>query len=201
MKRKAVFLDRDGTINKDVGYPNSYSLIEIYPYSYEAVRKINKAGLLSIIATNQSGIGRGLIQEENLIDIHQKLEEAFKEHNAYFDGIYYCPHYAHSTDPRYKKDCACTKPNPGMGLQAASDLNIETSSSYMIGDKVSDILFGLSIQAKSILVLTGYGRESLPKLKTNKIEPAFTAPTLLDAVDWILEEEKGSGTKGHDQTR
>lgn len=193
MKRRAVFLDRDGNINKDVGYPNSYSLIEIYPYSFEAVRKINKAGLLSIIATNQSGIGRGLIDEENLIDIHHKLETAFKKQGAYFDGIYYCPHYTSSKDPRYRKDCSCSKPNPGMALQAASDLNIETASSYMIGDKVSDVLFGLNIQARSILVLTGYGKESLSKLKKGKIEPAFVAPTLIDAVNWIIEEEKRSG--------
>lgn len=195
MKRSAVFLDRDGTINKDVGYPNSFNLIEIYPYSFEAVRKINKAGLLSIIATNQSGIGRGLIDEENLLDIHRKLEDVFNNHDAYFDGIYYCPHYALSLDPRYRKDCSCAKPNPGLALQAASELNIETASSYMIGDKVSDVLFGLNIQARSILVLTGYGKESLPKLKKRKVEPAFVAPTLLDAVDWIIEEEVRSGTE------
>jgi D-glycero-D-manno-heptose 1,7-bisphosphate phosphatase len=192
MKKSAVFLDRDGTINKDVGYPNSFSLIEIYPYSYEAVRKINKAGLLSIIATNQSGIGRGLIDEKNLIDIHRKLEGVFQDKGASFDGIYYCPHYALSADPRYKKDCSCAKPNPGMALQAASDLNIDTASSYMVGDKVSDILFGMNIQAKSILVLTGFGKESLPKLEKRKVKPAYIAPTLLDAVDWILEEEKRS---------
>ncbi len=190
MKKKAVFLDRDGTINKDVGYPDSFSVIEIYPYSFEAIRKINEIGLLAVIITNQSGVGRGLIVEKNLHDIHRKLRDSFAERNVHFDGIYYCPHYLLSSTPQYRKDCHCRKPNPGMALQAAEDLKIDMKNSYMIGDKVEDILFGLNIQAKSILVLTGYGQESLPKLKKRGIKPAYVAQNLLDAVSWIVEEEK-----------
>jgi len=189
MKNKAVFLDRDGNINKDVGFPNSFNLVEIYSYSYEAVRKINKAGLLAVIATNQSGIGRGLIEEKNLHDIHQKMSQSFSQHHAYFDGIYYCPHYLLSKDPKYSKDCSCRKPNPGMANQAASDLNIDTAASYMVGDKVEDILFGLNIKAKPILVLTGFGKASLIKLEEKGINPSFVASNLLDAVNWILEKE------------
>ena len=192
MKKKAVFLDRDGTINKDVGYPASFSVIEIYSFSFEAIKKINEIGLLAVITTNQSGVGRGLIVEKNLHDIHRKLRDSFAERNAHFDGIYYCPHYLLSSTPQYRKDCHCRKPNPGMALQAATDLKIDLKNSYMIGDKVEDILFGLNIQAKSILVLTGYGKESLPKLKKKGIKPAFVAQTLLDAVNWIVEEEKSS---------
>jgi len=190
MKKRAVFLDRDGTINKDVGFPDSFDLIEIYPYSYEAVKKINEAGLLAVIVTNQSGIGRGLIREKNLHLIHQKLRDAFAEHNIHFDGIYYCPHYISSSDPRYNKDCLCRKPKPGMALQAAQDLNIDIKRSYMVGDKVEDILFGRNIQAKPILLLTGFGQEALPKLKKKRIVPAYVAPNLLDAVNWILKREK-----------
>jgi len=192
MKKKAVFIDRDGTINKDVGYPDSFSVIEIYPYSFEAIRKINEIGLLAVIITNQSGVGRGLIVEKNLHDIHRKLRDSFAERNVHFDGIYYCPHYLLSSTPQYRKDCHCRKPNPGMALQAAEDLKIDMKNSYMIGDKVEDILFGLNIQAKSILVLTGYGQESLPKLKKRGIKPAYVAQNLLDAVSWIIEEEKNS---------
>lgn len=192
MKKRAVFLDRDGTINKDVGFPDSFDLIEVYPYSFEAVKKINEAGFLAVIVTNQSGIGRGFIQEKNLHLIHQKLQDAFAEQNIHFDGIYYCPHYLSSINPHYNKDCLCRKPNPGMALQAARDLNIDTKKSYMVGDKVEDILFGLNIQAKSILVLTGFGQKSLPKLKERGIEPAYVASDLLDAVNWILMREKKS---------
>lgn len=192
MKKRAVFLDRDGTINKDVGFPDSFDLIEIYPYSFEAVRKINEAGLLAVIVTNQSGIGRGLIREKNLHLIHQKLTEAFAGQNVHFDGIYYCPHYLPSADSQYNKDCPCRKPNPGMALQAAQDLNIDIKKSYMVGDKVEDILFGLNIQANPILVLTGFGQKSLLKLEERGIKPAYVASDLLDAVNWILMREKKS---------
>lgn len=190
MKQKAVFLDRDGTINKDVGYPNSFSVIEVYPYSIEAVRKLNESGFLVVIVTNQSGIGRGLIVEKNLNDIHQKMSALFARQKAHFDGIYYCPHYLFSPDPNYRDECQCRKPNPGMGLKAAEDLSIDLKNSYMVGDKVEDILFGLNIEAKPILCLTGFGQESLPKLKEKGIAPAYVAKTLLDAVSWILQEEK-----------
>lgn len=189
MNKKAVFLDRDGNINQDVGYPHSYDQIEIYPYSYEAVRKINQAGLLAVIVTNQSGIGRGLIKEPELWDIHARMQREFAARQALFNGIYYCPHYQSSRIPLYDKDCRCRKPHPGMGLQAASDLGIGLPRSYMIGDKVEDIQFGLNIESKPVLVLTGYGRKSLSRLEQLGITPAHVAQNLLDAVNWILEEE------------
>jgi len=189
-KKKAVFLDRDGNINKDVGYPSSYDMIEIYPYSFEAVKKINEAGLLTVITTNQSGIARGLIMEEELLDMHRKLQEEFSRKNAYIDGIYYCPHFPEAAHPIYGKKCSCRKPEPGMALQAAEDLNIDTSLSYMVGDKLEDILFGMNINAKTILVLTGYGEKSQALLKEKGIKPSYIAANLLEAVNWILSQEK-----------
>ncbi len=190
MKKRAVFLDRDGTINKDVGYPSSFSMVEIYPYSFEAIKKINKAGLLAVIISNQSGVGRGLIVEKDLNDIHQKLGAAFAKQNAHFDGVYYCPHYHLSSVPRYRKNCQCRKPKPGMAYKAAAELNIDMNNSYMVGDKVADILFGRNIKAMPILLLTGYGRKALPELKKRGIAPAHVAANLLDAVNWILKKEK-----------
>jgi D-glycero-D-manno-heptose 1,7-bisphosphate phosphatase len=192
VKKRAVFLDRDGTINRDVGYPNSYGLIEIFPYSFDAVRKINTSGFLAVVVTNQSGVGRGLIDEKNLKEIHQKMEAAFAEHSAHFDGIYYCPHFLSSTIPAYRKDCTCRKPLPGMARQAAADLDIDTEHSYMIGDKVEDIEFGLNIKAQPILLLTGFGRKSLTKLKEKNIKPVHVASNLLAAVDWILKNESAA---------
>jgi D-glycero-D-manno-heptose 1,7-bisphosphate phosphatase len=190
MKKRAVFLDRDGTINRDVGYPNSYSMIEIFPYSFEAVRKINDAGFLAVIVTNQAGIGKGFIEEKSLHDIHRRLRLAFAKKKAFFDGIYYCPHYEHSEIPEYRKACSCRKPNMGMAQQATQDLNIDPTKSYMIGDKIDDILFGLNIQATPILLQTGFGQKSLSQLNEKGIEPAFVAETLKEAVDWILERER-----------
>lgn len=191
MKRRAVFLDRDGTINRDVGFPNDYSMIEVYPYSFEAARKIRQAGFLAVIITNQSGVGRGLIEESNLDDIHRRMQAAFQAEGARFDSIYYCPHFLQSADPKYRKDCNCRKPNPGLGAQAAEDLNIDLGRSYMVGDKVEDIQFGFNIHARPILVLTGYGQASLEKLRGMGTSPAHVASDLLDAVNWILEQEEG----------
>ena len=192
MKNKAVFIDRDGTINRDVGYPSSYEVIDIYPYSFEAVKKIKEAGLLAVIITNQSGIGRGIIEEESLLDIHAKLNKDFKRHHVSFDGIYYCPHYVFSKTEKFRKKCSCRKPNPGMGEKAAEDLNIDTSISYMIGDKIEDLLFAVNIKAAPILVLTGYGKESQKKLRDTEIQPAFVAKNLLEAAEWIIEREKAA---------
>ncbi len=191
MKKKAVFLDRDGNINRDVGYPSSYDRIEIYPYSFEAVRKINHAGMLAVVITNQSGIGRGLIDETVLQSMHERMQQEFDGRDARLDAVYYCPHYLESKNLRYRIDCSCRKPNTGMARQAAADLDIDLSASYMIGDKVEDIEFGWNIQATPVLVLTGYGEKSRKHFKTAALQPAYTAQNLLDAVNWIIKRESG----------
>jgi D-glycero-D-manno-heptose 1,7-bisphosphate phosphatase len=188
MNKRAIFLDRDGTINEDVGYPNDFSQINIYPYSFEALRKINASGFLAVVITNQSGIGRGYLTEDNLQDIHQKMQAAFAARGVHLDGLYFCPHYERSSDPRYRKNCACRKPEPALAVRAAQDLGIDLHGSYVIGDKVEDILFGLKIGARPVLVLTGFGQEAQRKLEEKNIRPAHTASDFLKAVDWILAE-------------
>ena len=190
MTKRAVFLDRDGTINKDVGYPGSYDAIQIYSFSFEAVRKLNQAGFITVVVTNQSGVGRGLINESVLKDIHVKMREDFKAQNARLDGIYYCPHFISSVFPEYNKDCSCRKPKPGMALKAASELGIDTTQSYMIGDKTEDVLFGMNIKATPILLLTGHGKRAQRELHDMGKEPAHVAVNLLEATDWILTREK-----------
>ena len=190
MKKRAVFLDRDGTINEDVGYLDSFERIKIYPYSYEAVRKINNAGFLAVVITNQSGVGRGLIKEEALHDIHEKMKESFQNRSARIDEIYYCPHYSKSAIPEYRKECLCRKPHPGLALRAAQELSIDLSESYFIGDKVEDILLGVNIRATPVLVLTGFGDKARARLEEMKIKPGFVAKDLLNAVNWILKKKE-----------
>ena len=187
LKKRAVFLDRDGTLNDDVGYPGRYSRVHVFPFSFEAVRKINRAGLLAVVVTNQSGVGRGHFSEDDLHEIHRRMAEEFASHGARLDGFYYCPHYPLSPDPRYRMDCACRKPYPEMGLRAARDFGIDLRASYMIGDKVEDIEFGRRLGAAPVLVLTGYGRETEKTLRAAGALPAHVGATLLEAVDWILE--------------
>jgi D,D-heptose 1,7-bisphosphate phosphatase len=192
MRRKAVFLDRDGTLSVDSAYPARYDQIVIYPESYEAVKKLNRAGLLTVVVTNQSAVGRGLLTEDGLNEIHSRLCASFAGQGSRLDAIYFCPHYPLSSDPRYGKECDCRKPGTALARRAAADLGIDLGRSYMIGDKAEDIIFGLNIQAVPILVLTGSGREALAELKESGLEPAFVAETILHATDWILERETAS---------
>jgi D-glycero-D-manno-heptose 1,7-bisphosphate phosphatase len=188
--KKAVFLDRDGTLNVDVGYPSRYDQLDVYPQSFEAVKRLNQEGFLVVVVTNQSGVGRGLLTEDDLKDIHARLNASFIHRDARLDAFYYCPHYVLSEDPRYRKECDCRKPKPGLARQAADDLGIDLTNSYMIGDKTEDVLFGINIGAVPILVLTGCGRESLTKLREQNLAPAYVAAGILEAADWILHRER-----------
>lgn len=194
MKNRAVFLDRDGTLNRDVGYPRYFRQIEFFAFSGRAVRDIRRLGFLPVVITNQSGIGRGLIPERDVLDLHKRFGAELKRRGAGLAGIYYCPHYIRSADPRYRRDCACRKPKPGLGRRAARDLNLDLKTSYMIGDKVEDILFGHAIGATPILVLTGYGKRSLTRLGHSRRGPAYVAQNLGAAVRWIIRREHRPGT-------
>jgi len=193
MSRPAVLIDRDGTINEDVGYPGRWSQVKIYPWSIPAVRRLNDAGFAVAVITNQSGVGRGYFTEDDLRRIHDRLLAAFARRNARIDGVYYCPHYNLSAEPRYRLDCICRKPAVGLGVQAAADLDLDLKRSYMIGDKVEDILFGRALGATSVLVLTGYGIESRRKLEADGSPPEAIAAHLGDAVDWILARPPAPG--------
>ena len=186
MSRPAVFLDRDGTINEDVGYPSRWSQVKIFPWSIPAVRRLNTAGYSVVVVTNQSGVGRGYYTEDDLRMIHGRLVETFGGQGARIDLVYYCPHYNLSAELRYRQECLCRKPGPAMGLQAAADLDLDLDRSYMIGDKAEDVLFGQGLGAKSILVLTGYGATARRKLEADGVVPAAVAVHLGDAVDWII---------------
>ena len=189
MTQRAVFLDRDGTINVDVGYPRRYEQITIYEGSFKALRRINAAGFLAVVVTNQSGIGRGFLTEDDLRDIHAKMTAAFLARGARIDAFYYCPHYDLSEIPRYRLDCSCRKPKPEMARRAAADLGLDLSRSYMIGDKIEDVEFGLAAGVSPILVRTGYGVSAEIMLRERGIAPAAVAATLLEAVDWILARD------------
>jgi D-glycero-D-manno-heptose 1,7-bisphosphate phosphatase len=194
--RPAVFLDRDGTLNRDVGYPADFSRIEIYPYSYESVRRLNRAGYAAVVVTNQSGVARGLIEEDALRDIHRRMDAAFRAADARIDAFFYCPHHPEAAVSRYRRECPNRKPSPGMALQAAADLDLDLSRSFMIGDKVEDVLFGYNGGLTPILVQTGYGREALPRLTADGFPPARVALHLGDAVNWILQRGQRGGRPG-----
>lgn len=155
-KQKAIFLDRDGTINKYVGFLRSTEEFELLPGVIEAIKKINSNGYLAIVVTNQPVIARGEVSFEELHLIHNKMETELGKHGAYLDGIYFCPHHPHKgyegEIPELKIDCECRKPKPGMLLQASEDFNIDLKESWMIGDSENDILSGRNAGCKTALI-------------------------------------------------
>ena len=145
-KQKAVFLDRDGTINKYVGFLRNIDEFELIDGVADAIKKINDSGYLTIVVTNQPVIARGEVSFEGLEEIHNKMETLLGKEGAYLDAIYFCPHHPHKgyegERPELKFDCDCRKPKPGMLLNAARDFNIDLSQSWMIGDGENDIKAG-----------------------------------------------------------
>ncbi len=186
MKKKsriAVFVDRDGTITKEMGYLKEPAELRLIPRSGEAIRLLNEKGILTIMVSNQSGVARGYFTEKTVRETHKRLKELLAEKGAHLDGVYYCPHHPEFGLPKYRKNCNCRKPKSGMLLRADRKFNLDLEKCYVIGDKVDDIQLSRNVGAKGILVLTGYGERS----KSKKIEPDHTAKDLYHAVLWILK--------------
>ena len=158
-EQKAIFLDRDGTINKYVGFLRNIDDFELIDGVAEAIRKINESGYLAIVVTNQPVIARGEVSFEELEEIHNKMETLLGKEGAYLDAIYYCPHHPHKgyegERPELKIDCDCRKPKPGMLLKAAADFNIDLSRSWMVGDGENDIQAGINAGCKTVLLSNG----------------------------------------------
>lgn len=178
-KQKAIFLDRDGTINKYVGFLTNIDSFELLDGVSEAIKKINHSEYLCIVVTNQPVVARGEVTFEELDNIHNKMETLLGKDGAYIDGLYYCPHHPHKgfegEIPELKFDCECRKPKPGMLLKAAKDFNIDLSKSYMIGDGDNDMLAGKNAGCMTIKV----GEKA-------KEESDFICKDVLEAVNMIL---------------
>jgi len=183
----AVFIDRDGCINEDIGYVSRPADLAIYPSAAEAIRLVNESGMKAIVITNQSGIARGIYSENTLRLIHERLRHELAEQGARVDAIYYCPHHPRIGDARYRRLCDCRKPQPGMLLRAAREHAVELSESFVIGDKASDVNLATNAGARGVLVLTGYGRETYQNPESWPCKPAFVAEDLLGAVRLILD--------------
>jgi len=172
-KNKAIFLDRDGVINKEVSYLSDPKDFEFIEGSIEALKILKQKGFLLIIITNQAGIARGFFTEETLTVIHHKMIDILKKNNIQLDDIYYCPHH-----PEFTGLCDCRKPKQGMILKAQQKYNIDLSHSYMVGDTLNDIKTGFAAKCKTVLVLTGYGKEEFKKINSKK--PDFIYENLLE---------------------
>jgi D-glycero-D-manno-heptose 1,7-bisphosphate phosphatase len=195
MKNRAIFIDRDGTLNEEVGYITEMAQFRLFDYAAESIRMINDAGWRAVIITNQAGIARGHYSEEFLCQLHTQMESALLEQGARLDAIYYCPHHPDYGEPPYRQDCDCRKPRPGMIEKAAKEFSLDLKECYFIGDRMSDVETGHSAGARSVMVMTGYGqqeyREDNSDGRVDRTRRAdHVCENLLEAVSWILKNNQ-----------
>ena len=192
MPRWAVFLDRDGTLIDEVGHLSRAEDLKLIPGAPDAVKRLRAAGAAVVVVTNQAVVARGLIDEDGLKRVHEKLEALFAAEGALFDAIYYCPHHpekdhADAQDPKYRRECDCRKPKPGMLTRAAAKADIDLAGSFMIGDRWRDIEAGRRAGCRTVLIGDGYG-------ETFTSPPDARFSSLTAAADWILAHPE---TRGH----
>ena len=183
---RAVFLDRDGTINKEVDLLCSVDQLRILSGVAKAIRELNKLGFLVVIVTNQPVIARGWVKPKDVEYVHRVLLERLKKNGAHIDAVYYCPHHPKANLKKYRMACACRKPGIGMLSQAIKDFKITRAGSFMVGDTTTDILAGKRAKLKTILVKTGYAGKD----EKYKVKPDFTAKNLHATVKIIKRHAK-----------
>jgi D-glycero-D-manno-heptose 1,7-bisphosphate phosphatase len=182
--RPAVFLDRDGTIAEEVGYLDHLNRFRVFPFAAQAIRQLNVAKLPVIVITNQSGVARGYFPESLITAVHELMTTQLAREGAHVDALYYCPH---------KEDdaCACRKPKPGMLERAAREHGLDLRRSFVVGDRYGDIELAHSVDARAILVRTGYGEGEIERRAEKwPVPPDFIAENLGAAADWILRQPK-----------
>lgn len=170
---KAVFLDRDGTIIEDPGYLSRPEQVRFLPGAIEGLKKMQEAGYLLVIITNQSGIARGYFTEDELRMIHEYLTEQLEKQGVTLSGIYYCPHHPKEGYPPYVKKCRCRKPGSVLLERAADELSIELAASWMIGDKTSDILAGKRAGCRTVLITEQAVTDCQPDWLASDLEEAY----------------------------
>ena len=181
--RKTVFLDRDGTINVEKNYLYRPEEFEFIPKVPEAIARLNNAGYQVIVVSNQAGVARGYYSEDDVIKLHQYVNEQLSKYKAHIDGFYYCPHHPDAVIGKYKMKCHCRKPETGLFEKACEDFDVDIEDSWMIGDNIGDIKAGNNFHLKTILVRTGYGSQ-LEKEGFHLFQ--YIADDLYDAVNNIV---------------
>jgi len=176
VKRRAVFFDRDGTLNQDLGYVGRVEDLILIPEAIQTVKELNENEFLVIVISNQSGVARGFFSQKNVEAIHQKIKEDFLKMGAAIDAFYYCPHHP-------DEGCCCRKPSPKMVVTAAKRFQIDLGRSYFVGDKLSDVKTGLAAGCKTVLLKSN----NEPVEETT---PQFQASNLTEAIRWILEDSQ-----------
>ncbi len=180
--RRAAFLDRDGTINEEVGYLRDPQSVVLIPGSGEAIRLLNEAGVAVIVVTNQSGVARGLFTIDAVRRSHDRLRALLAGEGARIDAFYVCPHH-----PDFTGSCTCRKPGEALFVKAIRDWRLTRTGSVAIGDRYQDLAPGMALGLRTALVRTGYGETSVAELSTSTLQaPDVICGDLLEAVRWFL---------------
>ena len=175
---KALFLDRDGVINVDVGYGYRIDQMQFLPGIFEFTKQYADAGYVIVVVTNQAGIARGYFDEAQLVEIHRTLDQLLDLSQAHIDAYYFCPHHPSAGFGEYKTDCSCRKPKPGLLIAAATHFNLDLAKCILVGDKATDIQAGQAAGCQTVLVQTGYGLTQLLHARPDRV-----CADLLDAVE------------------
>jgi D-glycero-D-manno-heptose 1,7-bisphosphate phosphatase len=184
--RRAVFLDRDGTMIHDPGHMRRLEDLRWFPWTIDALRLLNRAGFVVIVVTNQGGIGLQLYDERFVHAVHNRMSDVAAAGGARIDAWYYCPHHPNATIPALRVDCDCRKPRPKLVLQAAEAFSIDVSRSFVVGDKVSDVRLAGNVGATGVLVRTGHGEEEIANGGGSIAGAALVTADLISATSWIL---------------
>ena len=185
MSEIAVFLDRDGTLIEEVGYLDRPERVELYPWSVDAIRALNRAGVRVVLVSNQSGVARGFFSEAVVERVHARIAHVLAEGGARIDAYYYCPHHPDGKIAAYTQACECRKPGRGLVDRAVRELGIDPARSFTVGDRWLDVALARAVGARGLLVRTGYGltEESRP---SDGLEADAVVDNLIEAVGWIL---------------
>ena len=182
---RAAFLDRDGTIIEEVGYLDRPERVELFPYTVDAIRALNRAGVRVVLVSNQSGIARGFFDETTVDAVHARMAELLGRGGARIDAYYYCPHHPDGKVAEYARGCDCRKPARGLVDRAVEELHIDPRRSFTVGDRWLDVALARTVGARGILVRTGYGR-SVESRPPDGLRADAVVDNLVEAVSWIL---------------
>jgi D-glycero-D-manno-heptose 1,7-bisphosphate phosphatase len=184
--KPTVFLDRDGTINEDVGYLNAFDRLTYIPGALDAIRLLSRAGYQIAIVTNQAGLALGFFDDQFLDELHARMGESIRNAGGRVDGWFVCPHSANAKVEKYRLDCGCRKPKAGLFDQACAALPVDRDRAFYVGDKASDMAAAQAAGIAGILVRTGYGDGELKRLGGNVPGAAIVCANLAEAASRIL---------------
>lgn len=192
MSQAAVFLDRDGTINREMSFLSDPARLILEERAVEGLAILQANGFALVVVSNQSGVARGYFDETAVRRVNSALAEMLFRAGIIIEGFFYCPHHPEGAVPEYARTCDCRKPKPGLLLRAAAAADIDFGKSYCIGDSARDLEAGRAVGVRTILVMTGFGENSLPEVERSGLAD-YVARDLADAAAWIVRDSRELG--------